>query len=70
MPYTTVYRAFATWADDGSLWQALIASVKHLSKEKHLDTCVWHGDGISTVAKQEMTALGTRGTNIRRAKKS
>ncbi len=25
--YTTVYRVFAKWADDGSLWQAFIASV-------------------------------------------
>src|SRR2546425_2347730 len=28
--YTTVYRVFATWAADGSLWQAFIASVRHL----------------------------------------
>jgi len=28
--YTNVYRAFAKWADDGSLQQAFIASVAHL----------------------------------------
>src|SRR5205085_1359311 len=28
--YTTVYKVFATWADDGSLWQAFVASVRHL----------------------------------------
>src|SRR5215475_2519411 len=28
--YTTVYKVFATWADDGSLWQACVASVRHL----------------------------------------
>src|ERR1700746_2189196 len=31
---TNVYRAFATWADDGSRQQAFIASVAHLSDEK------------------------------------
>ncbi len=25
--YATVYKVFATWADDGSLWQAFLASV-------------------------------------------
>ncbi len=29
--YTTVYRVFAKWADDGSLWQAFVASVAHQS---------------------------------------
>jgi transposase len=29
--YTTVYKVFATWADDGSLWQAFLASVRHLA---------------------------------------
>jgi len=43
--YTAVYRVFAKWADDGSLWQAFIASVAHLSAEKHLDTSVLHGHG-------------------------
>ena len=36
--YTTVYKVFAKWADDGSLWQAFVASVRHLAVEKHLDT--------------------------------
>jgi transposase len=36
--YTTVYRVFAKWAADGSLWQAFIASVRHLAAAKHLDT--------------------------------
>src|SRR5712691_5196624 len=43
--YTTVYKVFATWADDGSLWQAFIASVAHLAAEKQLDVSVLHGDG-------------------------
>jgi len=68
--YTTVYRVFAKWADEGSLWQACLASVRHLAAEKHLDTSVLHGDGTNTVAKKGAMALGTRATNTRRARKS
>src|SRR5712692_9809328 len=68
--YTTVYRVFAKWADDGSLWQAFIASVAHLSAEKQLDISVLHGDGTNTVAKKGAMALATRGTNTRRARRS
>jgi transposase len=32
--YTTIYKVFAKWADDGSLWQAFVASVRHLATEK------------------------------------
>src|SRR5207247_9401005 len=35
---TTIYKVFARWAKDGSLWQACIASVRHLATEQHLDT--------------------------------
>jgi transposase len=63
--YPTVYRAFAQWADAGSLWQAFICSVAHLSAEKHLDTSVLHGDGTNTMAKKGAMASGTRGTNPR-----
>jgi transposase len=49
--YTTVYKVFAKWADDGSLWQAFVASVAHLSAEKQLDLRVLHGDGTNTVAR-------------------
>jgi transposase len=67
--YTTVYKVFAKWADDGSLWQAFIASVAHRSKEKHLDVSVLHGDGTNTVAKKGAMALATRGTNTKRVRK-
>src|SRR3954471_10463388 len=50
--YTTIYKVFATWADDGSLWQAFVASVRHLAAEKQLDLRVLHGDGTNTVAKK------------------
>jgi transposase len=68
--YTTVYRVFAKWADDGSLWQAFIASVRHLAVEKQLDISVLHGDGTNTVAKKGAMGLATRATNIRRGRKS
>ena len=68
--YTTVYKVFARWADDGSLWQAFVASVRHLATEKQLDLSVLHGDGTNTVAKKGGMALGIRGTNMRRARKS
>src|SRR5713226_5528260 len=68
--YTTVYKVFAKWADDGSLWQAFVASVAHLSDAKKLDLRVLHGDGTNTVAKTGGMVSGTRGTNTRRATKS
>jgi hypothetical protein len=68
--YTTVYKVFAKWADDGSLWQAFVASVRHLAAEKQLDLTVLHGDGTNTVAKKGGMALGSRGINTRRATKS
>src|SRR5215468_10173318 len=67
--YTNVYRAFAKWAHDGSLWQAFVASVHHLAAAKHLDLGILHGDGTNTVAKKGAMALGTRGTNTRRGRK-
>ena len=68
--YTHVYRAFAKWADDGSLQQAFIASVGHLSAEKRLDVRIRHGDGTNTVAKQGEMASGTLATSIKRARRS
>ncbi len=60
----------AKWADDGSLWQAFVASVRHLATEKQLDISVLHGDGTNTVAKKGAMVLASRGTNTRRARKS
>jgi transposase len=68
--YTTVYKVFAKWADDGSLWQAFVASVRHLAAAKQLDLRVLHGDGTNTVAKKGGMALASRATNIRRARRS
>jgi hypothetical protein len=68
--YTTVYKVFAKWADDGSLWQAFIASVAHLAAEKHLDLRVLHGDGTNTVTKKGAMASAMPATSTRRARKS
>jgi len=50
--YTTIYKVFAKWADDGSLDQAFIASVRHLAEHHRLDLSVLHGDDSNTVAKK------------------
>jgi transposase len=68
--YTTVYKVFARWADDGSLWQAFVASVRHLAVEKQLDLRVLHGDGSNTVAKKGAMGLATRATSTKRVTKS
>ena len=68
--YTTIYKVFAKWADDGSLWQAFVASVRHLVVGKQLDLSVLHGDGTNTVAKKGAMASGTRGTHTRRGRRS
>jgi hypothetical protein len=68
--YTTIYKVFAKWAGDGSLWQAFLASVRYLAAENHLDTSVLHGDGTNTVAKKGAMALATPATSTRRARRS
>ena len=68
--YTTVYKVFAKWADDGSLWQAFVASVRHLATEKQLDLSVLHGDGTNTVAKKGAMALATQATSTRKGRRS
>ena len=68
--YTTIYKVFAKWAEDGSLWQAFVASVRHLAVEKHLALRVLHGDGTNTVAKKGGMVSGSRGTNTRKGRRS
>ena len=68
--YTTIYKVFARWADDGSLWQAFVASVAHLAKAKQLDLSILHGDGTNTVAKKGGMALAIPATSTKRARKS
>src|SRR4029434_7576157 len=63
--YTAVYKVFAKWADDGSLWQAFVASVRHLAVEQQLDISVLHGDGTNPVATKGAMGLPTPGTSSR-----
>ena len=65
-----MYRVFAKWADDGSLWQAFVASVAHLAKAKQLDLSILHGDGTNTVAKKGGMVLAIPATSTKRARKS
>jgi transposase len=67
---TTIYKVFAKWADDGSLWQAFVASVRHLATEQHLDISVLHGDGTNTVAKKGAMALATQAISMRKGRRS
>jgi len=59
--YTTIYKVFAKWSDDGSLDQAFIASVRHLEEQNRLDLSVLHGDGSNTVAKKGGDGIGYSG---------
>jgi transposase len=68
--YTTAYKVFAKWADDGSLWQAFVASVRHLAVERQLDLRVLHGDGTNTVAKKGAMASAIPATSTRKGRRS
>ena len=47
-----------------------MASVAHLSAEKHLDLGVLQGDGTNTVAKQGVTGSATRAISTKTGRKS
>ena len=66
---TTIDNVFTRWADDGSLEYAFVASVRHLSAQKHLDLRVLHGDGTSTVAKKGGDGMGYSGHKHQKGKK-
>jgi transposase len=67
--YTTVYKVFAKWSDDGSLEHAFIASVQHLADHNHLDLSVLHGDGTNTVAKKGGDGIGYSGHKHQKGEK-
>ena len=67
--YTTIYKVFARWADDGSLYQAFIASVRHLAEQHHLDLSILHGDGSNTVAKKGGDGIGYSGHKHQKGEK-
>jgi transposase len=67
--YTTVYKVFAKWADDGSLEHAFVGSVAHLSDHHRLDLNVLHGDGTNTVAKKGGDGIGYSGYKHQKGEK-
>ena len=67
--YTTVYKVFARWSDDGSLEDALIASVQHLVDQHQLDLSVLHGDGTNTVATKGGDGIGYAGHKHQKGEK-
>ena len=67
--YTTVYKVFARWSDDGSLEHAFIASVQHLADQHQLDLSVLHDDGTNTVAKKGGDGLGYSGHKHQKGEK-
>ena len=67
--YTTVYKVFARWSDDGSLEQAFIASVRHLADQNQLDLSILHGDGTNTVAKKGGDGIGYSGHKHQKGEK-
>jgi len=67
--YTTVYKIFARWSDDGSLEEAFIASVRHLADHNQLDLSILHGDGTNTVAKKGGDGLGYSGHKHQKGEK-
>jgi transposase len=67
--YMTIYKVFAKWSDDGSLYRAFIASVRHLAERHHLDLSVLHGDGSNTVAKKGGDGIGYSGHKHQKGEK-
>src|SRR5262245_37909457 len=70
MHYTTVYKVFAKWADEGSLGQAFVARVRHLAAEKQLDLSVLHGDGTNTVATKAAMASAMPATSTSKGRRA
>jgi transposase len=69
--YTTVYKVFARWADDGPLWQAFVSSVRHLAAEQQLSiSACCMAMGPTPWPKKGGMGLGSRGTNTKRARQS
>jgi hypothetical protein len=67
---TPLYKVFATWADEGALWQACVARGRPLATEKPLDTSVLHGDGTNTVAQKGARAWAPQATSTRKGSRA
>ena len=67
--YTSVYRQFARWSDDGSFLAVFGGSVAFLHAREELDLCVLHGDGTNTVAKKGGDGIGYSGHKQQKGEK-
>lgn len=67
--YTSIYKKFASWSDDGSLTRVFEVSVKHLNEENMLDISVLNGDGSNTVAKKGGNGIGYSGHKHQKGEK-
>src|SRR3989441_10289163 len=56
--YTTIYKVFAKWADDGSLWQAFVASGRRRAGREQVDVGGLHWGSTRTLAKKGAMAYG------------
>ena len=59
--YTSVYKRFAVWSEDGSIARLFEVSVKELHDAGLLDVSVLNGDGTNTVAKKGGDGIGFSG---------
>src|SRR3954462_2328467 len=67
--YTTIYKLFARSADDSSLDQALISTVRPLAEQHPLDLSILHGDGSNTAAKKGGDGIGYSGHKHQKGEK-
>lgn len=67
--YTTIYKKYACWSDDGSIKRVFEASVKYLNDNKRLDVSILNGDGTNTVAKKGGDGVGYSGHKHQRGEK-
>ncbi len=59
--YTSIYKRFKIWSDDGSLADVFESSVCRLNEHGLLDISIVHGDGSGTAAKKGGDNLGRNG---------
>lgn len=59
--YTTVFKHFQYWCEDGSFWRIFESSVIKLDELGKIDWSILYGDGTTTVAKKGGDNLGYSG---------
>lgn len=67
--YTTIYKCFARWADDGSLMHFFENSIKLLHHARRVDLSGVNGDATNTVAKKGGDGIGYSGHKHQKGEK-